>query len=90
MALDDLVDNKSDEIDKDVDASDNEEETKEVKSTKEFIAVNMRDRVLNNNHLDIQEQDGRLEGSTEDFAMLFALMTMDIKEADFDELINDP
>jgi hypothetical protein len=74
----------------------NEEETEEtderseeqVESTKQFIGVNIRDRAQQSN-FDIEVQDGELSGSLEDVAMLFAVMTMDFTEAEFDELIND-
>lgn len=74
----------------------NEEETQEtnersqeqVDSTKEFIGVKIEQRVQQSN-FDIEVHDGELSGGLDDVAMLFAVMTMDFNEAEFDALIND-
>lgn len=70
-------------------AEDNDERTKEqIDSTREYIGVNIEQRIQQSN-FDIEVQDGELRGSIDDIAMLFAVMTMDFQEAEFDELIND-
>jgi len=62
--------------------------TEQVDSTKEHIAVNIQQRASQSN-FNIDIEDGELTGNINDIAMLFAVMTMDFQEADFDELIND-
>ena len=57
-------------------------------TTREVIAVNIRERV-ENQRLGVEMVGDTLKGDIEDVAMLFALMTMDVQESDFDELIQD-
>ena len=66
---------------------DNVTETQQ-ESTKEYIAENIRIRVYDGN-FDASVSDGRIEADLNDLAMLFALMTMDISDSDFDSLVND-
>lgn len=86
MGLDQFkVDEEDDEPE-----DDNEDtvQDKQEQTTKEHIASNVRHRVYKHD-MDIDIQDGRLEGDLDDIAMLFALMTMDNVSSEFDALIND-
>ena len=59
---------------------------KREETTKQYIARAMRERALNS-PLDIDVSGDTIEGDTDDIAMLFALMTMDIEDASFHSLI---
>lgn len=88
--FDDWIEDDEDEQENDQEqVEDNEEYTTEqVNSTKEHIAVNIEQRASQTN-FNIDVEDGELSGEINDVAMLFAVMTMDFQEAEFDELIND-
>lgn len=88
MALDDYISeaNKSNEDDSDTDDAPDEKSRK--KTTKECIALNIKDRVWNTD-LDIELNDGRVEGDINDIALLFALMTMDFSDSEFQSLVTD-
>jgi len=90
MGLDDFTaeEKKEESQDKNNDDTESEITEEQAKSTKEFIGVNIRDRAQQSN-LDIEVHDGKVTGNLNDVAMLFAVMTMDFTEAQFDELIND-
>jgi len=91
MGIDSWVSEDDSEEERDSDNfhdDDTKEPEKQVQSTKEFIGLNIKQRSKQTN-FDIGIEDGELKGPIEDIAMLFAVMTMDFSEADFDELIND-
>lgn len=90
MGLDSFTEEEEKEESQDENNDDTESQITEeqAKSTKEFIGVNIRDRAQQSN-LDIEVHDGKVSGNINDVAMLFAIMTMDFTEAEFDELIND-
>ncbi|EGQ44171.1 MAG: hypothetical protein J07AB43_02300 [Candidatus Nanosalina sp. J07AB43] len=92
MGLKDFQLDDDDEEEKDQETeeetTDNEVKQKQEESTKEHIASNIRHRVRQQD-MDIDLEDGRIEGDINDIAMLFALMTMDIPDSYFDTLIND-
>jgi hypothetical protein len=79
---------KPDQEDGDEDNEDETVQEKQEQTTKEHIASNVRHRVYKHD-MDIDIEDGRLEGDINDIAMLFALMTMDNVSSEFDNLIND-
>ena len=90
MGLDNFTTEEEKQESQDENDNDTESEITEeqAKSTREFIGVNIRDRAQQSN-LDIEVHDGKVSGNINDVAMLFAIMTMDFTEAEFDELIND-
>jgi len=90
MGLDDFTAEEEKEESQDENNDDTESEITEeqAKSTKEFIGVNIRDRAQQGN-LDVKVHDDKVSGNLNDVAMLFAVMTMDFNEAEFDALIND-
>ena len=67
-------------------STDNKVDEKREETTKQYIARAMRERALNS-PLDIDVSGDTIEGDTDDIAMLFALMTMDIEDASFHSLI---
>ena len=74
------------ETDNDNSSTDNKVDEKREETTKQYIARAMRERALNS-PLDIDVSGDTIEGDTDDIAMLFALMTMDIEDASFHSLI---
>jgi len=69
-------------------STDEQVSDKREETTKQYIARAMRERALNS-PLEIDVSGETIEGNTEDVAMLFALMTMDIEDASFHSLIDD-
>lgn len=67
-------------------SADDKVNEKREETTKQYIARAMRERALNS-PLDIDVSGDTIEGDTDDIAMLFALMTMDIEDASFHSLI---
>lgn len=72
--------------DSDESSTDNQVSDKREETAKQYIARAMRERALNS-PLEIDVSGETIEGNTEDVAMLFALMTMDIEDASFHSLI---
>jgi len=68
-------------------STDEQVSDKREETTKQYIARAMRERALNS-PLEIDVSGETIEGNTEDVAMLFALMTMDIEDASFHSLID--
>jgi len=54
----------------------------------EYIGVNIKDRLDNEEH-NISVENGKLTGDVSEVAKLFAVMTMDFGNADFQELMDN-
>jgi len=78
---------EDDEEDESEDAQETDEQEEKL-STKKHIANNIKDRVWNSN-LDIDINDGRVKADIDDLALVFALMTMDFSESEFQSLVTD-
>jgi hypothetical protein len=85
MALEDWTDDGEED---DVEPEQNTTTPDEADSTKRAIAAKIQSRCMKDS-LDVYVDSGRVEGDIEDLAMMFALMTMDYRESDFQELVTD-
>jgi len=59
---------------------------KEQAVTIKKIRTNMRNRAMETG-LDVQIEDGRIEGDVRDLALLFSFMTMDVGKAEINDLV---
>lgn len=60
----------------------------EADSTKRTIAANIQSRLIKG-QFDGEIDSGEVTINIEDMAMMFAVMTMDFQESDFDDLVTD-
>lgn len=93
MGLDEFTTSSSTSSNNSKDESDTTEDTEEPSDedgfpSKEHIATVLNYRASTTN-VGVEVKDGQLTGSADDFAMLFALMFLDIDEADPYNLTED-
>ena len=88
MGLDDFgSDSEESTDDTDTETEDPVDQSRK-RTTREHIAQNIKERVWNST-LDVNIEDGRIEGDINDLALVYALMTMDFDDSSFQSLVTD-
>lgn len=92
MALEDWTDEEEDSDSNDDGSGEmsglNTPDNEEPQTTKRAIAANIQARAMKG-EFGLEIEDGYVEGHIEDLAMMFAVMTMDFEESEFQDLVTD-